>query len=392
MRVPLLHLSTLMIFCWLHIYHCAPEGNEAKVRKWRQLMSSSSGRINSTNYPLDYSNNENCVWTINAPEGTKIVLSFMTFELENNHDYLEIRNGDNASSPLIHNLTGRHWADIISPANQLHLTFTSDGSVTNTGFYISWEFKRPSSLDVVKQYAPILRFDSKFGTSSSCFPSSASDYYNARNSNNKNRICNTAYSTMTSGSVPTYWRAMECGENLHIAYWFFSGYQDTCFLWLGAHDSDWERVVVKVENYKTSAKLGAVIFYQHSGWYTKKPGNYEVHDGTHPTVYSGKNSHGSYHDDGGSGGCCYYEDFRNPGSKNQHMRTWLNLEELRRGESKPDFMKDMSSKKKFDTIPSPLERADTYELCRLKGCKGSKLKLCTTSGCAKSEIASDQIF
>lgn len=43
------------------------------------------------------------------------------------------------------------------------------------------------------------------------------------------------------------------------------------------------------------------------------PGDYSV-DGTHPIVYSGKNSHGSYHDDGGSGGCCYWEDFRKPGN------------------------------------------------------------------------------
>ena len=56
------------------------------------------------------------------------------------------------------------------------------------------------------------------GDKNRCFPSSAADYYNRRQENNarKDRICNIDYSTITSGSVPTYWRAMECGEDLHI--------------------------------------------------------------------------------------------------------------------------------------------------------------------------------
>ncbi|CAL4128662.1 unnamed protein product [Meganyctiphanes norvegica] len=351
----------------------------------------SYGQIKSRNYPQNHPDNENCEWTISAPEGTKIVLSFMTFELETNYDFLYIRDGDSESSPLIERLDGKHWADITSPGNQLHLKFTSDSTVTRTGFYISWEFQISIPFSVVRNFSPKLRFDSKFGTKNKCFPSSAADYYNARNSNNKNRICNTAYSTMTSGSVPTYWRAMECGENLHIAYWFFSGYQEACFAGIGSHNADWEHIVVKVNNYKCSnPSLGAVMFYQHYGWYTKEPGQYEV-DSTHPIVYSGKNSHGSYHDDGGSGGCCYFEDYRKPGSKNQYMRTWLNLEELRRNESNPEFMKDMSSKDKFE-MTSPLERAETYEMCRLKGCKGSKVQTCHTSGCAKSQIGDNEIF
>ena len=53
------------------------------------------------------------------------------------------------------------------------------------------------------------------GDDEKCFPSSAASYYNARASGNWDTICNTDYSTM-DGDVPTYWRAMECGDDLHI--------------------------------------------------------------------------------------------------------------------------------------------------------------------------------
>ena len=73
------------------------------------------------------------------------------------------------------------------------------------------------------------------------------------------------------------------------------------------------------------------------------------------------------------------------------MRTWLNLEELRRTDSAPSFMQDLSSEDKFE-MTSPLERPETYEMCMLPGCKGTKHKTCNTSGCFKSQVDSDEIF
>lgn len=61
-------------------------------------------------------------------------------------------------------------------------------------------------------------------------------------------------------------------------------------------------------------QVDRVTFYQHEGWYTRNPGRYEVFESTHPVAYVGKLRQGTYHDDGGSGTCCYFEDYRNPGS------------------------------------------------------------------------------
>lgn len=242
--------------------------------------------------------------------------------------------------------------------------------------------------EVAEKYAPRLMFDSIQGHSGKCFPSSAAEYYEARKAGNTYRICNLDYASM-DGHVATYWRAMQCDDHVHVAYWFFYGYQDTCSPGVGSHNADWEHVVVKVRDVdSTNERLAEVMFFQHSGRYTRTRGNYQVHGGTHPVVYVGKNSHGSYHDDGGSGTCCYFEDFRNPGSRRQHLDSWLKLEELRRDDTAPEWMLDPSSRY-FDGITSPLNREETYALCSLKGCKGAWIQLCSTSGCAKSNIGDD---
>ncbi|OJH35948.1 hypothetical protein BON30_35645 [Cystobacter ferrugineus] len=46
----------------------------------------------------------------------------------------------------------------------------------------------------------------------------------------------------------------------------------------------------------------------------------------------------SSHDAGVSGGCLYFEDFRNPGGNDYHMDTWNNLVPLTRGGSSPAWM------------------------------------------------------
>ncbi|CAL4195704.1 unnamed protein product, partial [Meganyctiphanes norvegica] len=170
------------------------------------------------------------------------------------------------------------------------------------------------------------------------------------------------------------------------AFWFFYGYMTSCGFGdsYGGHDADWEHIYVKVEKLGTIAeKLGSIQFYQKNGWYTRNRGSYEV-DGTHPIVYVGKNHHGSYHDDGGwPGGCGYYEDYRNPGDANMMMNTWMKLEELGGGQDKPTFMRDETNVN-FNHIPQPLNRAETYRVCHLKGCE--------SSGCSKSHYDEDTFF
>lgn len=235
-----------------------------------------------------------------------------------------------------------------------------------------------------KKFAPLLRFDQEQGQEEKCFPSDAGDYYNARKSGSKERICNTDVGSIDGNRVPVYYSYENCSSDTTvIMYWFFYGYQDTCTGSLGAHDADWERVAVKIRN----GQVERVLFHQHKGSYTRNPDSMEF-DGTHPVVYIGKNSHGSYHDDGGSGSCLYFEDYRNPGDKDHRLQSWNNLVELKDSQGAPEWMRTKSAEF-FDGIPGPLARG--INLCSMVGCQGKDTKigssLCFgTCGCSKSSI------
>lgn len=235
-----------------------------------------------------------------------------------------------------------------------------------------------------KKFAPLLRFDQEQGNTEKCFPSDAGTYYNARKSGSKERICNTDVNSIDGGHVPIYYAYQNCSsDSTVIMYWFFYGYQDTCTGSMGSHNADWERIAVKIRN----GRLERVLFFQHSGSYTRNPDTMNFVDGNHPVVYVGKNAHGSFHDDGGSGSCLYFEDYRNPGGKDQRLESWNNLVELRDDANAPEWMRAKSAEF-FDGIPGPLARG--INLCSLPGCAGKDFKvgaLCTGQcGCSKSSI------
>lgn len=236
-----------------------------------------------------------------------------------------------------------------------------------------------------KKFAPVLRFDQKADLPNKCFPSDPGPYWDARKNGDKSVICNESTDSLQGGQIPIYYEYQDCsGDSTVIMYWFFYGYQDTCSPGLGSHHADWERVAVRIKN----GKLERVQYYQHGGFYTKQGNNFEVHDGTHPIAYVGKNSHGSYHDDGGSGSCLYFEDYRNPSDKGYLLKTEENLIPLHRGPGAPEWMTSRETAN-FDGIPGPLNRG--INLCSLPGCQGDdtyiKPALCFGQcGCAKSDI------
>ncbi|XP_076436087.1 cubilin-like isoform X2 [Babylonia areolata] len=96
-----------------------------------------AGTVQSPNFPENYSNHQDCIYTITAPVGYRVTLTFTDFILESHHscsyDYLELRDG-NETSPVI----GRYCWSLPSPkrssGNQMWIRFHSDGSVTRRGF------------------------------------------------------------------------------------------------------------------------------------------------------------------------------------------------------------------------------------------------------------------
>ena len=242
-------------------------------------------------------------------------------------------------------------------------------------------------VEQAKRFAPILRFDQEQAQPNKCFPSDAGDYWDKRSSGNRDRVCNESADSLQNGQIPIYYAYQDCSQDSTvIMYWFFYGYQDTCSPGVGNHDADWERVAVKI----VDGKLQRVLYFQHGGSYTRQGKDLEVIDGTHPVAYVGKNSHGSYHDGGGSGSCLYFEDFRNSGRKQYNLNTADSLIPLSNSLDAPEWMRSINHKN-FDGIPGPLARG--INLCSMPGCVGNDFNLgdalCFGScGCKKSSIGS----
>ncbi|XP_061657366.1 bone morphogenetic protein 1-like isoform X3 [Syngnathoides biaculeatus] len=102
-----------------------------------------SGQIQSPNYPDDYHSNKMCVWKVTVAEGYEVGLSFQSFELESHdscaYDYVEVRDGGSAHSPLLGRFCGYDKPqNIKSSTNQLWLNFASDVSVNKAGFSASF--------------------------------------------------------------------------------------------------------------------------------------------------------------------------------------------------------------------------------------------------------------
>ncbi|KAF6371602.1 cubilin [Rhinolophus ferrumequinum] len=101
------------------------------------------GNLKSPGWPDNYDNNVDCAVTLTAPQNHTISLFFHSFGIEDSsecrHDFLEVRNGSDSSSPLLGTYCGTLLPDpIFSQNNELYLRFKSDGATSNRGYEIIW--------------------------------------------------------------------------------------------------------------------------------------------------------------------------------------------------------------------------------------------------------------
>ncbi|WP_196892758.1 NPP1 family protein [Aureivirga marina] len=251
------------------------------------------------------------------------------------------------------------------------------------------------------RYAPQLRFDQV----ASSFPVKASQIVELCNGatcngklNYRGRPKENTDFNFVKSNADTYFilTKIPSKENrIIINYWWTYYDQQKCDGVSGAHDFDWENVIVQVDNainddgtINNNGKIRSITFFQHSGWYTRKSNHTSFTDGNklHPIVYVGKRNHGSYHDDGGTGTCCYWEDWRNPGNKKQYLDTWLisdNMVELDCNSTEYSWMGYNYGWGGIGT--NPLWRNRNFN--EISACNGFKtFQVCTTNGCFKSDF------
>ncbi|CAG5136883.1 unnamed protein product, partial [Candidula unifasciata] len=111
-------------------------------------LTSASGVITSPSYPNPYQHNRVCEWTITAANGNQILLNItdldFSFFTHCHNEFLEIRNGDSETAPLMQtfcfnypNLQTAPQA-LQSHSNKLYLKFRSNYYTTGRGFRLEY--------------------------------------------------------------------------------------------------------------------------------------------------------------------------------------------------------------------------------------------------------------
>ena len=102
--------------------------------------SSSDTLTDSGGSGSNYSNNEFCDFLIQPTGASSVTLIFSAFNLESGFDFLTVYDGSTSASPtLINNLSGNSLpSSVTSSGGTMLVRFTSDTSVTSSGFIANW--------------------------------------------------------------------------------------------------------------------------------------------------------------------------------------------------------------------------------------------------------------
>ncbi|XP_034018584.1 inactive serine protease PAMR1 [Thalassophryne amazonica] len=104
------------------------------------VMQRSQGHITLQSYPT----NARCEWKVRVSRGHRVELRFSLLSVESDHnchyDYVEVRDGEELSSPVI----GRFCGDSLPPplkssGNVVHILFVSDGYNNFDGFVLTFQ-------------------------------------------------------------------------------------------------------------------------------------------------------------------------------------------------------------------------------------------------------------
>uniref|UniRef100_A0A8C1UMN4 CUB and Sushi multiple domains 2 n=1 Tax=Cyprinus carpio TaxID=7962 RepID=A0A8C1UMN4_CYPCA len=98
-----------------------------------------SGVLLSPNYPQEYGNNMHCVWLIIAKPESRINLAFNDLSMEKQFDFLSIKDGGKAESPILGTFSGDVLPSPITTSGHVaRLEFLTDHTYTERGFNITF--------------------------------------------------------------------------------------------------------------------------------------------------------------------------------------------------------------------------------------------------------------
>jgi len=119
---------------WEYYYKLVNQGVGEKI-----TYTSSTGTFyDSGNLTGNYSNNERKFWLIKPTGASKVTLTFNSFDLEDNYDYILIYDGETEFSPLIGKYSVNNPATVQSTGGALLVEFRSDCGTTAPGWSATW--------------------------------------------------------------------------------------------------------------------------------------------------------------------------------------------------------------------------------------------------------------
>ncbi|XP_075804665.1 adhesion G-protein coupled receptor G6 isoform X1 [Microtus pennsylvanicus] len=130
-------LRTLLLpfALWIMCVPCSVWG----CSNCRIVLSNPSGTFTSPCYPNDYPNTQSCSWTLRAPTGYIIQITFNDFDIEEApnciYDSLSLDNGESQTKFCGATAKGLSFN---STVNEMHVSFSSDFSIQKKGFNASY--------------------------------------------------------------------------------------------------------------------------------------------------------------------------------------------------------------------------------------------------------------
>uniref|UniRef100_A0A671PZU1 CUB and sushi domain-containing protein 1-like n=1 Tax=Sinocyclocheilus anshuiensis TaxID=1608454 RepID=A0A671PZU1_9TELE len=110
------------------------------IAKCGGTLYNMSNVVLSPGFPGNYPGNLDCTWRIVLPVGYGAHIQFLNFTSEDNHDFVEVRNGPHHSSSLIGQFSGSQVPPpILSSTHETVIHFYSDHSENRQGFKLTYQ-------------------------------------------------------------------------------------------------------------------------------------------------------------------------------------------------------------------------------------------------------------
>lgn len=138
MKAPIQIIRALLLFSGLIL--AFPSAYGAAICGPSSSTNATDTLTDSGGSGSNYSNNEFCEFLIQPTGASSVTLTFSAFNLESGFDFLTIYDGPTSGSPVLaNNLSGTSLpSSVTSSGGTMLVRFTSDFSVTRSGFITSW--------------------------------------------------------------------------------------------------------------------------------------------------------------------------------------------------------------------------------------------------------------